>query len=164
MLSILAMAASLALPRVRAEGSLKRADSLDSVVAAGDGVAGGLVVEEVDAGAGADGVCTTGGAGVDGAALLDDAAGDGFGCDRVRPSSALAIILPSYTLDTMQTTKPFSSILYDSTVLPSCRILPVSARQLDASKLPETKCSVAYRSRSVSAAKGPSLSPLISWP
>jgi hypothetical protein len=28
------------------------------------------------------------------------------------------------TLETMQTMKPFSSILYDSTVLSSCRILP----------------------------------------
>jgi hypothetical protein len=30
----------------------------------------------------------------------------------------------SNTLEVMQTMKPFSSILYDSTVLSSCRILP----------------------------------------
>jgi uncharacterized protein YjfI (DUF2170 family) len=30
-----------------------------------------------------------------------------------------------FTLDTMHTIKPFSSILYDSTVLASCKILPL---------------------------------------
>jgi len=33
------------------------------------------------------------------------------------------------TLDTMHTMKPFSSMLYDSTVFASCRILPISPHQ-----------------------------------
>jgi hypothetical protein len=33
------------------------------------------------------------------------------------------------TLDTMHTMKPFSSMLYDSTVFASCRILPVPPHQ-----------------------------------
>jgi hypothetical protein len=53
--------------------------------------------------AGAAGVCTATGAGVEGVGLLDD---------------------PGFGFETMHTTKPFSSILYDSTVLESCKILP----------------------------------------
>jgi hypothetical protein len=64
-------------------------------------------VLDAAAGAGAEGVWAGTGAGVEGAALLDDAAGVAFG------------------LETMQTMKPFSSMLYDSTVLASWRILPV---------------------------------------
>ena len=84
----------------------------DSVAAAVDagtgvGVAGGfeVVVDVVDctgAGGGAEGV-DTGCAGVDGGST-------GFGA--------------GFGLDVMHTMKPFSSILYDSIVLSSCRILP----------------------------------------
>lgn len=83
---------------------------------AGDGVAGAcwaevdvdVDVDDAMGAAGAAGVWATTGAGVEGAALLDEAA-DGLG------------------LETMQTMKPFSSMLYDSTVLASCRILPVTS-------------------------------------
>jgi hypothetical protein len=85
---------------------LKR--SADACAGAGEGVAGAFCVLDDGAGAaGAAGVWTRGGAGVEGgAALLEDAAGAAFG------------------LETMQTMKPFSSMLYDWTVLASCRILP----------------------------------------
>lgn len=106
MLSMLAIAASRSPPMVRAEGSLKR--SADACTGAGEGVAGAFCVLDDGAGAvGAAGVWTRGGAGVEGAALLEDAAGAVFG------------------LETMHTMKPFSSMLYDWTVLASCRILPV---------------------------------------
>ena len=73
----------------------------------GVGVAGGfeVVVDVVDctgAGGGTDGV-DTGWAGVEGGST-------GFGA--------------GFGLDVMHTMKPFSSILYDSIVLSSCRILP----------------------------------------
>ena len=104
MLSMFAMAASRSPPIVRAEGSLKR--SPDAWAGAGDGVAGAFCVLDEGAGAaGATGVWAAAGAGVEGAALLVDAA--------------------AFGLETMQTMKPFSSMLYDSTVLASCRILPV---------------------------------------
>jgi hypothetical protein len=106
MLSMLAMAASRSPPIVRAEGSLKR--SPDAWAGAGEGVPGTFWVFDEDAGAGAAGaagVWAVAGAGVEGAGLLDAAAALG--------------------LETMQTMKPFSSILYDSTVFASCRILPV---------------------------------------
>jgi len=108
MLSMLAIAAALSLPRVSAEGSLKRVLSVEVEAGAGEGVAGGSAGAEDAAGAGAEGVagvCAAGGAGVETAVLLDDAAaGLGF--------------------EIMQTTNPFSSMLYDSTVFSSCRILP----------------------------------------
>jgi hypothetical protein len=107
MLSMLAMAASRSPPIVRAEGSLKR--SPEAWAGAGEGVAGAVCVFDEGAGAaGAEGVWAAAGAGVEGAALLDDAA------------AALG-------LETMQTMKPFSSMLYDSTVFASCRILPISS-------------------------------------
>jgi hypothetical protein len=108
MLSILAMAASRSPPIVRAEGSLKR--SPDAWAGAGEGVAGAFCVLDEGAGAaGAAGVWAAAGAGVEGATLLDDAA--------------------AFGLETMQTMKPFSSMLYDSTVLASCRILPIALCQ-----------------------------------
>lgn len=111
MLSMLAIAASRSPPMVRAEGSLNWVPAAACCAGAGEGVAGACwgAVEEA-AGAGAAGVWAATGAGVEGGALLEDAA-EGLG------------------LETMQTMKPFSSMLYDSTVLASCRILPVAGCQ-----------------------------------
>jgi hypothetical protein len=80
MLSMLAMTASRSLPIVRAEGSLKLGPDA-CVAGAGEGVAGAFcVVPDEAAGAGgAAGVSATALAGVEGAALLEDAA-DGLGC------------------------------------------------------------------------------------
>lgn len=38
--------------------------------------------------------------------------------------AGVLVVVLSHTFCVMQTMKPFSSILYDSTVLSSCRILP----------------------------------------
>lgn len=105
------IACARSLPKASAEGSLNRAGSVDAWVGAGVGVPGAAGVdEETGAGAagaaGAAGVWAGGGAGVEGAAWLDDPAGGALG------------------FDTMHTTNPFSSMLYDSTVLPSCKIFP----------------------------------------
>jgi hypothetical protein len=78
-LSMLATAASRSLPIVRAEGSLKLGP-VACVAGAGEGVAGAFC-EAPDDGAGAAGaagVWATAGAGVEGTALLDDAA-EAFG-------------------------------------------------------------------------------------
>jgi hypothetical protein len=89
---------------------LKR--SPDAWAGAGEGVAGAFwVLEEAVGAAGAAGVWAGAGAGVEGAALLLDDAGAALG------------------LETMQTMNPFSSMLYDSIVLASCRILPVAPGQ-----------------------------------
>jgi hypothetical protein len=69
----------------------------------GRGCSAGAFCDAADDGAGAEGaagVCAAAGAGVEGATLLDDA-GAAFG------------------LETMHTMKPFSSMLYDSTVFAS---------------------------------------------
>src|ERR1700761_3221767 len=96
--SILAIAAARWSPRASADGSLNDVLSAEAGGAveagAGEGVAGGFVVEEVVVGAGAAG----GAAGVDvdcagGAGSAGFGAGLGFGG--------------------METMKPFSSILYD---------------------------------------------------
>lgn len=83
MLSMLAIAASRSPPMVRAEGSLNwRNGSAACCAGAGEGVAGAfcVVVNEGAGAAGATGVWAAGGgAGVEGAALLEDAA-DAFGC------------------------------------------------------------------------------------
>jgi hypothetical protein len=82
MLSMLAMAASRSPPMVKAEGSLKLGPEA-CVAGAGEGVAGAfcVVADEGAGAAGAAGVCgaAAAGAGVDGGALLDEAA-EGFGC------------------------------------------------------------------------------------
>lgn len=111
MLSMLAIAASRSVPIVNDEGLSKLAPDA-CVAGAGEGVAGAFCVEADDGAgaAGAAGVWTWAGAGVEGAALLDDAA-EGFG------------------LETMHTMKPFSSMLYEPTVLASCRILPIGTGQ-----------------------------------
>jgi hypothetical protein len=90
MLSMLAMAASRSLPIVRAEGSLKLGPDA-CVAGAGDGVAGAFCVEpdECAGAAGGAGVWAAAGAGVEGAALLDEA-GAGFGCHAVSELSAVA--------------------------------------------------------------------------
>lgn len=89
-LSILAIAASRWAPSVRADGSLKFPLCVVPVVVfagAGDGVAGafpdGAFAAEVGPATGADGVCATLGAGVEGVLLLDEAldvAGAALGC------------------------------------------------------------------------------------
>lgn len=105
MLSIPEIAAARWSPSARADGSVKEGVPVAVDAGAGDGVAGGFAVEDVfveGAGAaGTDGV-EVDGAGVDGSA--------GFG-------AALGF-------EVMHTMNPFSSILYDSTVLSSCKILP----------------------------------------
>ena len=111
-----------------ADGSLKLALSAAGADGAGEGVVGAsdVVVLEAGAGAaGAKGVCAVAGAGVVGAFEVDDeAAGAALGFDNV---SVYVVVLGvwCFTFEIMQTMKPFSSILYDSTVLASCNILPV---------------------------------------
>jgi hypothetical protein len=129
MLSMLAIAASRSLPMVKAEGSLKRSDCW---AGAGEGVAG-TFCEAEDEGAGAEGAAGAAGvwgaalAGVEGAALLDEAAGClGWRAVSVGREGTQGA---ARTLETMQTMKPFSSMLYDSTVLASWRILPVARGQ-----------------------------------
>lgn len=80
MLSMFATAASRWAPNVSADGSLKFPPWLVPVVVpagAGDGVAGafsdGAFEAEVGSATGADGVCATLGAGVEGALLVDEA-------------------------------------------------------------------------------------------
>jgi hypothetical protein len=139
MLSMLAMAASRSPPIVRAEGSLKR--SPDAWTGAGEGVPGTFCEFDEGAGAaGAAGVWAGAGAGVEGAALLDDAA------------AALG-------LETMQTMNPFSSMLYDSTVFASCRILPIIRISDCGRHIAWEGARQAYRSRSASAEELPSPSP-----
>lgn len=75
---------------------------------AGDGVAGGFDVV-VDAGLGCG---AAGGAGVD------------VDAEGVEGAAALAGPAGSFRLETMHTINPFSSILYDSTVLVSTKIFP----------------------------------------
>jgi len=80
MLNMFSIAASRSPPMASAEGSLKLGP-VACVAGAGDGVAGAFCVE-LDEGAGAAGVAgvwAVAGAGVEGAALLDEPA-TGFGC------------------------------------------------------------------------------------
>ena len=106
-----AIAAARWSPIARADGSLKLVDSVVGAVdaGAGDGVAGGFVAAVVVGCTGA-----TGAAGADGVdevwAGVDGGSAAGFGA--------------AFGFDVMQTMKPFSSILYDSMVLSSCKILP----------------------------------------
>lgn len=91
MLSMFATAASRSLPMVRAEGSLKLGPEA-CVAGAGEGVAGAFcVVAEDCAGAGAEGVWAAAGAGVDGTALLDDAA-EGFGYRGLLAARVLIVL------------------------------------------------------------------------
>ena len=103
MLSMFAIAAVRSGPRVRAEGSLNVPPSavVPAAAGAGDGVAGMLDDEVLDAGAGAgagaagvEGVCTAAGAGVDGA-LTDDEAdeltGAVFGYSLLRLSTGYRV-------------------------------------------------------------------------
>jgi hypothetical protein len=79
MLSMLAIAASRSLPIVNGEGSFGRADSDEGWAGAGEGVLGAFwVVDEDCAGAAGVAGAFAAGAGVEGAALLDEAA-DGLG-------------------------------------------------------------------------------------
>ena len=139
MLSMFVMAACLWSPRASTDGSLKLAGSVPVAVAvgaAGVGVAGGRFGAEVDAwagAAGAEGVCEVAGAGVDGA-LLDEAAAAAGATFGWRMPSAWDILdderlRECRTFETMHTMKPFSSMLYDSTVFWSCRIFPVCGPQ-----------------------------------
>lgn len=93
MLSMLAMAASRSPPMVRAEGSLNWRDVSDVCAGAGEGVAGAFwAVDDEGAGAaGGAGVWAAFGAGVEGAALLDEAA-EGFGCGDVSGRSVRAVM------------------------------------------------------------------------
>jgi hypothetical protein len=112
MLSMFAMAASRSLPMVSAEGSLKRCDSGDCRAGAGEGVAGGFcgADDECEGAAGAAGVCAAAGAGVDGAALLDEGAVV-FGWGEGQYILYKTKQRTARTRETMQTTKPFSSML-----------------------------------------------------
>ena len=131
MLSIFAIASSRCAPRVRADGSLKLAPSADAAAAgagagAGDGVDGAFDVVFDMAGAGAAGVCAIAGAGVEGAFEEDEeAAGAALGWSIIRLLFMCLDDVVSHTFDIMQTMKPFSSMLYDSTVCASCKILPI---------------------------------------
>ena len=95
MLSRFEMAASLSAPKVIADGSLycRVGSEGCDVAGAGDGVEGSLLVDgaaAAAAGAGAAGVCTAAGAGVDGLLLEDP--GAGLGCSLlVSPSGTLAM-------------------------------------------------------------------------
>ena len=80
MLSMFEIAASRCAPSVSADGSLKFPPSLvpvDVIAGAGDGVPGafpdGAFAADVGSAIGADGVCATFGAGVEGALLVDKA-------------------------------------------------------------------------------------------
>lgn len=112
-----------------ADGSLNSAGAAGA--GAGVGVEGAFAVaDEAGAGAGAAGgagVWADAGAGVDGAALDDEAAGAALGCSNSQTKllrSLKEVRKRSSTFDVMHTMKPFSSMVYDSTVFPSCRILP----------------------------------------
>lgn len=78
------IAAARSLPIANDDGSLKfRSVAAAAAAGAGDGVAGGCAAEGTEAGAGAagaEGVWAGSRAGVDGAALLDEAPGAAFGC------------------------------------------------------------------------------------
>ena len=107
---MLAMADARWSPIARAFGSLNVALSADAGAVdagAGDGVAGGLVV----------GVVVGAGAGAAGGA-------DGVEADRAGVEGSAAGLGAGFGFEVMHTMKPFSSILYDSMVLSSCRILP----------------------------------------
>jgi hypothetical protein len=128
MLSMFSIAAARSVPIAKADGSLN-VRSVALPAPAGVGVVGtfGGAVDDVCTGAaGGAGVwATAAGAGVDGAATeLEDVAGAGLGYSKVRTVKWRGLE-PFYTFDTMHTMKPFSSMLYDSTVLSSCKILPV---------------------------------------
>jgi hypothetical protein len=129
MLSMFSIAAARSLPKASEEGSLKdRSVAAAAPAGAGDGVAGGFAAAETEAGAGAAGtagVWAGARAGVEGAALLDEAPGAGFAYKQLVRCWWQRTSLP--TLETMHTMKPFSSMLYDSTVLSSCKILPVAS-------------------------------------
>ena len=129
--SIPAIASSRCEPSVKAEGSLKFTPSAGVPVGAGDGVAGAFDVV-FDTGAGAAGavcVCSVEDVGVDGAFEEDDeAAGTALGFAKVKMSPYANNVRWS-TLDVMHTMNPFSSILYDSTVFASCKILPDDSAQ-----------------------------------
>lgn len=143
MLSMLAIAASLSPPIASADGSLNPCPPVVPA-GAGEGVAGAFVFEVPVGAAGAAGAAGVDDvwAGVAGAALLDVAAGAGFGYKLVNdphfldsgeivdahappPGSDKVGRQSPLTFDTIHTMKPFSSMLYDSTVFPSCKILPI---------------------------------------
>lgn len=108
-----AMAAARWSPTASADGSLKLLVSVVGAVdaGAGEGVAGGFAAVVVVVVAGCAGAAGAAGAdGVDDVCAGVDGSAAGFG-------AALGF-------DVMQTMKPFSSILYDSMVLSSCKILP----------------------------------------
>ena len=130
MFSRLAIASLRCGPMVRTDGSLKLAPSADAAAAgAGDGVDGAFDVVFDVAGTGASGaftVCVIAGAGVEGAFEADEeVAGAAFGWESIRLWFTCSDGVACPTFDIMQTMKPFSSILYDSTVFASCKILPV---------------------------------------
>lgn len=136
MASMLAIASARCSPMARALASPAPASA--AAVRFGVGVAGAAAgALDVWAGAaGAAGVDVCAGAGVAGTAADEDASGAGaglgsLGCiQSVSPNQRFAPSLPTHTLFTTQTTKPFSSILYDSTVSSSLRILPVTLSQI----------------------------------
>ena len=134
MLSILEIAAARSDPRAKADGSLKLPPSVAAppgAAGAGDGV-DGIFDDEVlwaatGAGGGA-GVCAGPGVGVEGAFTEGDAAeelpGATFGWFKFS-KLIRNLVQRRHTFETIHTMNPFSSILYDSTVLASCNILPV---------------------------------------
>ena len=134
MFSISAIAEARCWPIAKALGSLKLVPSVLVALNAGVGVDGAFAAPVLGtaaaAGAGGGaGVAPPAGAGVEGAlAGVDDeaveAAGAVFGYREL--STVLVLLrLTNRTLLTMHTMKPFSSILYDSTVCASLRTLPV---------------------------------------
>ena len=143
MFSRFVTAAARSAPSVNADGSLKLPPStvvLTVVAEAGVGVDGTSVVGfETGAGAaGGAGVEATAGAGVDGGGAEDEAvleeAGAVLGCVKVR-FATVSVLQEIHTLVTIHTMKPFSSILYDSTVFASCRILPRKAARVSTNLL-----------------------------
>lgn len=82
MLSMFSIAAARSLPKVNDDGSLKDRSVAAAAAGTGEGVAGGFADAESGAGAGAAGaagVWAGSRAGVEGAALLDEAPGAAFG-------------------------------------------------------------------------------------
>lgn len=129
MLSICAMTGSLWAPANSVEGSLKAASEEGWAVpaAAGEGVAGTAGAGAVEgAGAeGAAGVETGALEGVEGACEGVAAEEEALGCRRGSVGQRAEINCQrNHTLETMQTMNPFSSMLYVSIVLSSCRIFP----------------------------------------
>lgn len=126
MLSIFAIAAAPSSPITREEGSLKcESVAAGASVLAGVGVEGRGAVTELncDGAAGGVDVAVTAWVGVDGP-FEEEAVvvGPALGCSTFRLKTGRCH--HNLTFVTMQTMKPFSSILYDSTVFASCRILP----------------------------------------